>query len=183
MKYYVEWGGKTRVVEVRASDAGLTVTVDGDPHPADLATVDGSGLMNLLVDGRSVSYGVRFEEDACVLSFHDRDVRVPIMDERTRLARLATGGAGGKAAGAEVKSVMPGVVKEMRVAEGDQVAEGQPLLILEAMKMENEIRAPAAGRVAKVAVEAGAAVEKGALLIRLAPEEESAATPSPAPAV
>ncbi|MFV1959930.1 MAG: acetyl-CoA carboxylase biotin carboxyl carrier protein subunit [Planctomycetota bacterium] len=62
---------------------------------------------------------------------------------------------------------MPGVVKEVRVAPGDPVRQGEALLILEAMKMENEIRAPRDGVVKTVAVTAGAPVEKGALLLTL----------------
>jgi biotin carboxyl carrier protein len=62
---------------------------------------------------------------------------------------------------------MPGVVKEVRVAEGDAVKEGQALLILEAMKMENEIRAPRDGRVKTLHVAAGDAVDKGARLASL----------------
>ncbi|MBL9086528.1 MAG: hypothetical protein JNM10_05260 [Planctomycetia bacterium] len=62
---------------------------------------------------------------------------------------------------------MPGVVKDVRVAEGAVVALHQPLLVLEAMKMENEIRASRAGTVKTVHVAAGQAVEKGATLVTI----------------
>jgi pyruvate carboxylase subunit B len=62
---------------------------------------------------------------------------------------------------------MPGRVVRVLVAEGAEVEAGQPLLVLEAMKMENEVRAPVAGSVAAVAVVAGAAVESGARLLTL----------------
>ena len=68
----------------------------------------------------------------------------------------------------DVRSRMPGIVKEIRVAAGDVVKPHQPLLVLEAMKMENEIRADRAGTVKAVHVRAGQAVEKGALLATLA---------------
>jgi pyruvate carboxylase subunit B len=167
MKYFVEWAGKTHVVEIDADDSGTRVLVDGIPHPVDVAPVDEGGLLNLIVDGASVTYGAYFENGAAVLSFHDREVRVTIEDERSRLARLATGGKRGGARGGDIKSVMPGVVKEIRVQAGDRVESGDTLLILEAMKMENEIRAPTGGEVAKVHVAAGTAVEKGAPLIDL----------------
>jgi pyruvate carboxylase subunit B len=167
VKYYVELDGREHVVEVRQGRDGQQVFVDGEPHPVDLAEVEGAGLYSLLVDGRSVAYAARYTDGRAVLSFHDRDVELRIEDERTRLARQATGGARKRKGAAEVKSVMPGVVKEIRVAEGDVVAEGQALLILEAMKMENEIRALHPGRVKTVHVTAGAAVEKGALLVSL----------------
>ncbi len=167
MKYYVEWAGMTHVVEIRQKGGETTVTVDGTAYPADVASVEGGDLLNLLFEGNSATYAARFENGAAVLSFHDREVRVPIEDERTRLAREATGGKRGGKARSDIQSVMPGVVKEIRVAEGDPVKSGQPLLILEAMKMENEIRAPMSGIVKKVHVAPGQAVEKGAELMAL----------------
>ena len=167
MKYFVEWAGETHVVEVDAGEHGTHVVVDGVAHPVDVAPVDEGGLLNLSVDGASVTYGANFENGAAVLSFHDREVRVMIEDERTRLARQATGGKSGGAGTGDIKSVMPGVVKEIRVQTGDRVSSGETLLILEAMKMENEIRAPVDGEVAAVHVTAGTAVEKGAPLIDL----------------
>lgn len=168
MKYFVTWAGETHEVEIRATKSGTSVLVDGTAYEADVATVDGE-MLNLIVDGSSATYAARFENGRAVLSFHDREVRVGIEDERSRMARLATGGKPAGEADSEVRSVMPGVVKELRVAPGDTVAAGQPLLILEAMKMENEIRAPIDGVVATIHVETGQAVEKGADLIELGP--------------
>lgn len=168
-RYYVQWAGEERVVEIRQGDAGVEAVVDGKVLPVDVTAVEHSGLLNLLVDGESWTYAARFENGAAMLSFHEREVRVPIEDERGRLARLATGGKAGGGGDAKITSVMPGVVKEVLVAAEDTVEAGQPLLILEAMKMENEIRAPRAGVVETIHVEAGAAVEKGAQLVSLAP--------------
>jgi glutaconyl-CoA/methylmalonyl-CoA decarboxylase subunit gamma len=176
VRFHVTLDGREHVVEIHARGDALRVLVDGKPHPADLAEVGTTGLYSLIVDGRSVSFAARFENGSAVLSFHDREVEVAIEDERTRLARQATGGSRRGRSTAEVRSVMPGVVKEVRVAAGDAVGAGQPLLILEAMKMENEIRAADAARVARVHVEAGAAVEKGALLVSLDPVPDG---PSP----
>ena len=71
-----------------------------------------------------------------------------------------------------MKSVMPGVVVELLSAEGDAVEKGQPLLILEAMKMQNEIEAPLAGVVKTIHVGEGEAVGNGAKLVTIAPLEE-----------
>jgi len=60
---------------------------------------------------------------------------------------------------------MPGVVLDVRVAEGDQVEQGQPLMVLEAMKMENVLRAPRDGKIERVDAQVGAAIEKGAALV------------------
>lgn len=67
-------------------------------------------------------------------------------------------------AGEQVKSPMPGNILSVNVNVGDTVAEGQVLMILEAMKMENEIMAPKAGKVTSVNVQKGATVESGTLL-------------------
>jgi pyruvate carboxylase subunit B len=166
-RYYVTWAGRERAVEIRPDPQGLEVLVDGEPHLVDVTATEDGDLLNLLVDLQSVTYAARFENGDAHLSFHDREVRVPIEDERTRLARLATGGGRADDGRAQVTSVMPGIVKEILVAQGQPVTEGQALLILEAMKMENEIRAPRSADVAAVHVSAGQAVDKGALLVSL----------------
>jgi pyruvate carboxylase subunit B len=178
MRYFVEWGGKTRVVEIVSDETGTRVLVDGVPHAADLAAVEGTGLHSLLLDDRSFAFAARFENGTAVLSFHDREARVPIEDERTREARRMTGGARKPRGGGEVRSVMPGVVKEVRVAAGDSVSAAAPLLVLEAMKMENEIRAPGPGVVKAVHVKPGEAVEKGALLVTISPPDGESAAPA-----
>ena len=66
---------------------------------------------------------------------------------------------------------MPGLIVRVHVGEGDQVQAGQPLVVMEAMKMENELRAMAPGVVKRVAIKAGSAVEKGALLLEMAPPQ------------
>jgi biotin carboxyl carrier protein len=179
VKYYVEADGRTHVVEIRsrADGAGTEVIVDGAPHPAELAVVEGTGLYSLLLDDKSFAFAARFEEGCAVLAFHDREVRVPIEDERTREARRMTAGAKKPTGRGEVRSRMPGVVKEVRVAAGEAVKGGQPLLVLEAMKMENEIRADRSGVVRAVHVRPGQAVEKGALLA-LVEDADSQGTPA-----
>lgn len=168
MKYFVEWAGRTRVVEVVAGKDGPRVLVDGVAHRADVESVEGTGLHSLLLDHRSVSFAARFEEGVAVLQLHDRELRVPVDDEKTREAKRATAGAKKAAGHGVVKAVMPGVVKEVRVAVGAAVALHQPLLVLEAMKMENELRAPRAGTVTAIHVTPGQAVEKGATLLTIA---------------
>ncbi len=164
MKYFVEWAGTTRVVEIVPDGGGTRVLVDGTPHPADLAAVEGAGLWSLLLDDRSIAFAARFENGDAVLSFHDREVRVRVEDERTRETHRLTAGAKKGHGREEVRSRMPGVVKEVRVTAGAAVEAHQPLGVLEAMKMENEIRADRPGTVVEVRVQPGQAVEKGAVL-------------------
>jgi pyruvate carboxylase subunit B len=99
---------------------------------------------------------------------------VEIVDERTRSLRQMVGtkkpvGAGGAGA---VRAPMPGLVLRLEVEEGQTVLAGDGLLVLEAMKMENEIRSSEAGVVKRILVRAGQAVEKGAVLVELAAKQQ-----------
>ena len=94
-------------------------------------------------------------------------VEVTVETERDRL--LKRFGPGGGPAGQDglVKAPMPGLVLRLLVAEGDHVEKGQGLLVLEAMKMENEIKSPVAGLVGPAMVEQGQPVEKGTRLLQV----------------
>lgn len=92
-------------------------------------------------------------------------VDVEVVDERTRHIRSLTAGAERPAGGGVVRAPMPGLVVRVFVEPGAAVAAGAGLLVLEAMKMENELRAPVAGVVRAVRVEPGQAVEKGESLV------------------
>ena len=79
-------------------------------------------------------------------------------------AEIASGGRGGPA---EVRATLPGMVLAVAVKEGDEVRQGDPLVTVEAMKMQNEVRAPRSGRVGAVGVEPGQPVAAGALILRI----------------
>jgi acetyl-CoA/propionyl-CoA carboxylase biotin carboxyl carrier protein len=93
------------------------------------------------------------------------------LNETDRLSAARTSGAGG-AAGGILRSPMPGTVLSVAVAEGDQVSAGQPLVVIEAMKMEHSVRAPFDGVVAAVVVKAGATVGVDEPLVTVEPETE-----------
>jgi pyruvate carboxylase subunit B len=92
---------------------------------------------------------------------------VEALDERTRAIRDMTAATAGPAGPAPLVAPMPGLVVRVNVAEGDEVAAGQGLVVMEAMKMENELRASAPGRVRRVLAAPGTAVEKGAVLVEV----------------
>src|SRR5213594_927527 len=94
------------------------------------------------------------------------DVRVTVADERALSA--GRGAVGARTGRVELRAPMPGLLKAVHVKEGDLVEADAPLATLEAMKMENELLAPSAGRIAKVRATAGAKVEAGAVLIVIA---------------
>ena len=164
MRYFVTIGARTFEVDL----SGATPTVDGAPVAAELATVPGTRVRSLLADGRSYSLLAQADEKEghWELSLGGQRLSAAVVDERTRAIREMTG-AGAEMAEKTVTAPMPGLVVRVEVEPGERVAAGQGVVIVEAMKMENELKAPADGVVASIAVEAGQTVEKGALLLTL----------------
>jgi len=119
------------------------------------------GVYSILMDGRS--YEARVEEsDGCVIVFIDgHRFEVGIQDPRRWSRRAGRPGAEGRL---NVSAPMPGKIVRLLVAEGDTVEAGQGLLVMEAMKMQNEMKAPKAGRVVSLTARAGATVVAGDML-------------------
>jgi pyruvate carboxylase subunit B len=92
---------------------------------------------------------------------------VEALDERTRQIRDVAAASAPPSGPAPIIAPMPGLVVRVRVAVGDRVEAGQGVVVMEAMKMENELRATSAGVVRSIQVTAGTAVEKGTLLVEL----------------
>ncbi len=126
------------------------------------------------VRGRQWSITVESESHEITVVTHDplrldvdgHDVRATVVDERA--LRASRGAVGLRTGRVELRAPMPGLLKAVHVKEGDRVETDAPLATLEAMKMENELLAPSAGRIAKVRATAGAKVEAGAVLIVIA---------------
>ena len=173
MKYFATVNGRDHEVEVLDRAGKLQVTVDGRPVDLSYEEVDRFGQVALRVDGRAFAVSIAGREIDWSVTLAGRAYEVVLEDEREQAAHAAERERQG--GGGTVTSVMPGVVVSLLVAEGDEVAEGQPLLVLEAMKMQNEIPAPADARVAKIHVSPGEAVAAGGKLMDLAALEEDAA--------
>ena len=165
MKYFVKVGGD----ELEVLVDGDEVTVKGETHQASLVTVEGTPV-SLLRLGDEVARvvaragdsrgrysiwldGFRFETEA--------------LDERARTIRELTGAAAAAAGPAPIVAPMPGMIVRVSAQVGDRVQPGQGLVVMEAMKMENELRAVTAGTVRAVLAQPGTAVEKGAVLLEL----------------
>ncbi len=160
MTVWIEIGGRVRRVEVPegAVAGAATFRVDGQAIEADACVVQ-AGVLSLVVDGRQ--YRCVLDGDAVVVA--GRRVEFTVADPRSLAAqRGANAGGGGARA---VKAPMPGRVVRVLVAVGDTVEEQQGLVVIEAMKMQNELRSPKAGRVARLGVEAGATVASGDVLV------------------
>lgn len=168
MRYFVTVEGRTLEVDL----SGDVPEVDGSPVRADIAAVPGTPLRHLLADGRSYALvaGRGEERGEWDVHFDGHRYEVEVVDERTRAIREVTGGAAAHKGPRPIKAPMPGMVVRIEVEPGESVEPGQGLVIVEAMKMENELKADASGVVARVHVEAGEAVEKGAVLVEFEAE-------------
>ncbi len=163
MAFIARLGEKTYTVEIEEIGKSLyRVAVDGSEF-----LVDGkkTGLTNysLIVDNRSFEVEVDIKEDEYRVLVDGRNYHIDLVDER----RVRLGGLqlGIELQGRQNVSVpMPGKVIAVLVAEGDKVERGQGLVIVEAMKMENEVRCPINGEVKEVRVKTGDALEAGAVL-------------------
>jgi biotin carboxyl carrier protein len=102
-----------------------------------------------------------------VVTLRGRRIPVEVRTWRERVLAEAEGARRDDAGPIEVKATLPGLIVAVAVAAGDEVEEGMPLLTIEAMKMQNEVRAPRAGRVIEVVVGPGQTVATGAALLRL----------------
>jgi hypothetical protein len=172
VKYYVRLGDPPRSLEVEL--VGEQVTVDGTMFEAHLAAVPGTPLYHLLLGGESWTVAAQpFEEGEpaggrggrWILGVLGERVEVEVIDERTRQIEALTGRRPVVALSGAVVAPMPGLVLRIEVVEGQHVEAGAGLVVVEAMKMENELRSPRAGVVGRIHVTIGQAVEKGALLV------------------
>jgi biotin carboxyl carrier protein len=170
MLYYVTLdptpGAEPILVDVKELPSGaLEVRVGGELVDVDVVPV-GSQL-SVRIDGQVVDLTTEGQppEIGAIASGHRSYVRVE--SERLRAAEAAKKSGGG---GAEkvVKSPMPGRIVKVLVKAGDAVEAGKPLLVMEAMKMENEIKAKAAGTIGQIHVATGDTVEGNAKLITMA---------------
>ena len=166
MRYVIDVDGDRTTVEL----SGDEVRLGDEVVHARLADVDGTPV-SLLTIGDRVYRLVAQRGEArgqYTLSLDGRRFAIEALDERTRAIRDLAAAARAAAGPAPLVAPMPGLIVRVNVAPGDEVAAGQGLVVMEAMKMENELRATAGGIVKAVHAVAGTAVEKGALLVELA---------------
>jgi len=157
--YYVTVGEEE--YQVRITEAGLFL--NDEPVQCDLVSLNGNGLHQLSRDNQSVEvYLSKHARHAYEVLIGGRRVIAHVATPRSRAQRTASNAHAG-----DVTALMPGLIVDVLVQEGDIVQEGDVLVVQEAMKMQMDLRAPCDGRVKAVAVDLGAQVEKDALLLRV----------------
>ena len=166
MKYIVELNGERHEVML----SGDSVVYEGEPPVSgELSDIEGSPVRMVRIgpevfrvvaekrEGRGRYFlwvdGYRFDVEA--------------LDERRRALRDLSVANAGPAGPAPIVAPMPGLIVRINVAVGDTVEAGQGVVVMEAMKMENELRSTAPGKVRSIEVAPGTAVEKGVLLVSL----------------
>lgn len=169
MRYFVTLDSTDREFAIdlnRRADGSLEVRCDGELVPVD--AVAASGALNVRIGDRVIDLWTDGDgENVRFVGGGYRD-HARVESERARIGARASR-AGSQNAGGQVCAPMPGRVVKVLVAIGDAVEAGKPVIVVEAMKMENELCAEASGTVQTIAVSAGQTVDAGALLLELAP--------------
>jgi biotin carboxyl carrier protein len=153
--------GRTIRVEVRGKDGRYTVTLDGRSLEVDLHEA-GRDFLSLLIEGRSYEVGLEKRPQGYTVVLENDVLAVDLADAARGAANAVRKTAAGPL---RIVAPMPGKLVHVLVAPGQEVVAGQGLVVVEAMKMENELRAARSGRVKEVPVREGQAVETGALLV------------------
>ncbi len=166
MKYIVQVGAERVEVVIDGAD----VLVEGVPVRAHLADVPGSPVRLVTIDDDVHRVVARrgAERGAYALRMDGWRFDVDALDERSRAIRDLSAASAAAKGPAPLVAPMPGLIVRVTVQPGDVVIPGQGLVVMEAMKMENELKAASAGTVVRVLAVPGTAVEKGTLLVELA---------------
>ena len=160
--------GRAATVEVMAEDGELRVRLDDPGQPgqapwrtAQIERTNQSGLYSLLIGGRSYELFVRERPGGFQLLIGNRVYEVDVGRRRGEEAAPAVAGTW------TLLSPMSGIISEVRVANGDAVQAGQAVIVVESMKMNNELTAARGGTVSDVQVSPGQRVEKGQTLLQI----------------
>ena len=163
--YQVTIGERVLRVKLRRRDTDWLVSVDDGPdQPVQIGAAHGALHWLVVGEERSELLAAAAGETV-TLSLGGLEHRAEVVDEaRARLTSVGRGRAAGHAR-TELKAPMPGLLVKVLVQSGDSVQPGQPLAVLQAMKMENELALPRGGTVAEVRAQAGQTVDQGQVLI------------------
>jgi len=163
--YQVTLGDRIVRVQVRRAGERLLVSVDDGPEqPVNFEQVHGP-LRSLMVGERRIELMAALDGEAVRLAIGGLEYRAEVLDEvHARLASVAGSRAAGHAR-RELKAPMPGLLAKILCAVGDTIEPGQPLAVLQAMKMENELSLPRGGTVTEITAAPGHTVEQGQVLV------------------
>ncbi len=162
MKYVTTVDGKEFTVEIVDEKH---IRINERLLDVDFESISGQPVYSLLIGGKSYEAYVSPDDEQWEVLLRGRLYQAEVQDEREK--RLRSAGGAGAAEGGEfqMKAPMPGLVVAIPVEEGQQVKKGQVLLILESMKMQNELKSPRDGQIQRIKVKAGETVEQKQTLL------------------
>ncbi len=164
MSYLVTIQGTTYTVSLDDREDQVALRVDGRQLEIDMASIQGDHSYSLLIDGRSYTAVTATQGEQREVTVNGVSSAVAVEDEQ--LARLRGQVKSRRRAGGEqIKAPMPGRVVSISAAVGDAVESGQGVVVIEAMKMENELRAQSSGQVREIRVGEGDTVDRNAVLV------------------
>ncbi len=171
MKYITTVNGQTLEIEINREGE---VLVNGEARQVDFRSMEGAhAVYSLILDNKSYEAVVEERDDVYQVLISGDLYDVEVIDERTqRLMASASASLGAGGGDSVVRSPMPGMIVKVPVEEGQEVHAGQTVIVLESMKMENELKAPSDGVIARVHVSAGDSVEQNKPLITVSPYDE-----------
>lgn len=156
MKYVTIVEGREFIVDILDDHR---VSVDGEIFQVDFMQVGDQQVYSLVVNGKSVDADVYLNEDTWQIMFQGNLFSATVEDEREKRLRAALGGRVADHEDYHLKAPMPGMVISIPVQEGQVIQKGEVLVVLESMKMQNELRSPRNGKVIRLRVKAGDRVE------------------------
>jgi biotin carboxyl carrier protein len=166
MRYFTQMRGQKEAVAVEVEPLGegrFALVVNGRRHEVDALVLEHKAV-SLIVNGQSYCAEIEEREEEVGVLVQDHWVRIDVADERRRRLRAAKTGFAVEGR-QTITAPMPGKVVKVLVRVGDEVKEGQGLVVVEAMKMENELKSPKAGKVTELFAKEGCAVENNAKLV------------------
>jgi len=162
MKYEITIGETTRLVDVEPAGPGqYRVRWEGEDHLVDL-TRPSPEAFQMLIDGESWEAGCVAKEGGYLVDVVGVPSDVQVVDPRRRALKTSSAASSGI-----ISTSMPGRIVRVMVEVGAVVSKGQPVVVVEAMKMENELKSPIAGTVTEIMVNAGQPVDAGVKLLRI----------------
>lgn len=161
MKYITTVNDQEYIIEI---DHDHEILVNGISYEVDFTQLPEGDVLSLLLNHRSLEAVVEVQDDTWNVLIKGELYTVKVQDERAYRLAKARGNVADVTGEAVIKSPMPGIIIAVPVVEGQPVKKGDQVVILESMKMENELRAPRDGVVGRIHVEPGASVEKDQVL-------------------
>ncbi|MDF1499125.1 MAG: biotin/lipoyl-binding protein [Anaerolineales bacterium] len=164
MKYIASVDDQSFEIEILQNNQ---LMVDGEVVQADFQSVSDQPVYTLLLNGESFEALVYPSEQGVQVLLRGRLFDFTVEDERQRRLRQSTGGAAMQSGEYQLRAPMPGLIVVVPVKEGQEIKSGDDLIILESMKMQNELKAPRDGTVSRIRVKSGDNVDQNQVLLTL----------------